>query len=249
MRRQRTKDATIRYDDTKGVARIYRDYPSVAQKLLVDFLNQNKIQELRSVFLIYPSQPRLIEFIIGRDLENFIRPESAATKKKFTELLPAPTQKRQVGGLLVFCRKTRRFLMQIRRTEQDNPWLAGLWGSTVSQGETAPIAAARAAKDQGGFRVDHRKLLPLWVDENQDHVYHNYLHVVQEEFDPDLNLERVVDYIWVGFDGLQHIDLHPGARKLFQHDPILAKLREEIQKPKNENPPVDYRGIVEDIMN
>jgi len=248
MKRLRTKDATIRYDDIKRVARVYRDYPSVAQKLLVDFLNQNKIQELRSVFLIYPSQPRFIEFIVGKDLENFIRPERTS-KKKFTDLLPPPVRKRQVGGLLVFCRKTRRFLMQIRRTEQDNPWLAGLWGSSVAQGETAPIAAARAALEDGRFRVDHRRLLPLWVDENQDHVYHNYLHVVQEEFDPDLNSEKAVDYIWVGFDGLRHIDLHPGAYKLFQHDPILAKLREEIRKPKNENPPVDYRGIVEDIMN
>lgn len=249
MKRLRTTNATIIYDEVKHVARIHRDYPSVAQRLLVDFLNEHKIQELRSAFIIYPSDPKLIEFITGSDLENFIRPEDASSKKKFIDLLPAPTPKHQVGGLLVFCRKTRRFLMQIRRTQQENPWLAGLWGSTVGQGETAPIAAARAALNQGGFRVDHRKLLPLWLDENQDHIYHNYLHVVQEEFDPDLNLEQVVDYIWVGFDGLGHIDLHPGARKLFRHEPILAKLRDELQKAKNEKPPVDYRGIVEDIMN
>lgn len=153
-----------------------------------------------------------------------------------------PPKKLVAAGVLVFCAKTRRFLLQVRGAKQAEAGKVGFFGGGTEQGETPIQTACREIKEEAGVTVNPSLLTPLSVYENETYVFHSFLLVVREEFSPHLNKESE-SYTWTPASGVDDLDTLPSVKFLFAHD---AKLR-QITAAKSD-PNIDFERVVEDII-
>lgn len=132
------------------------------------------------------------------------------------------------AGCLAFARSTSRFLLMLR---SQNVLESGTWGNcggAVDENETNSMhAAERELREETGYGGD-AELIPLLKFEKGSFVYHNYLAIVEDEFNPRLSWEAD-DSEWCDF-GEWPSPLHFGMKALFSDAASVATMKSLIGK-------------------
>ena len=95
----------------------------------------------------------------------------------------------QGAGVLVYCPSTRRFLLGYRSAYVNEPHTWGLFGGAIDANEDPKEAAMRELEEEIKFQ-GRIKLLNLDVFQKQNFKFHNFLGIVQHEFDAVLDWEN-----------------------------------------------------------
>lgn len=113
------------------------------------------------------------------------------------------------AGVLLFSRKTGRFLFVKRGPNGDQPgtWCTG--GGGVEENETIEQAVRRENQEELGFDGDY-ELIHMDRQASPGFVFHNHMAVIEDEFEPVLNDEHT-EYKWCEPDEIPE-PLHPGLR-------------------------------------
>lgn len=122
---------------------------------------------------------------------------------------------KQGAGSIVLAKKTGRLLFPHRSgaVEQPNTW--GVWGGAIDSEEDPKEAAKRELQEEAGYH-GNITIIPLSVFQKNSFKYHNFLAIVEEEFQPKLNWETQ-DYIWTNLEELPS-PLHFGVEWLLSRD-------------------------------
>lgn len=146
---------------------------------------------------------------------------------------------RQGAGCIMLARDTGRILLPFRaklwnaswgRFEPEQPHTWGTWGGAMDGSD--PAATVRQeVYEEAGYQ-GHLDLIPLFVftAPNGNFRYHNFLAVVDHEFDPELNWETE-SYRWFEF-GDWPSPLHFGLQSLLNDPPSIARIETEVQEIK-----------------
>jgi len=113
------------------------------------------------------------------------------------------------AGVLLFSRKTGRFLFVKRGPNGDEPgtWCTG--GGGVEPDETIEQAVRRENQEELGFDGEY-ELIHMDRQASPGFVFHNHMAVIDDEFEPVLNDEHT-EYRWCEPDQIPE-PLHPGLR-------------------------------------
>jgi len=124
---------------------------------------------------------------------------------------------KQGAGCIFMAKTTGRLLLPLRSMMVLQPGTWGVWGGAIDSGENPAKAVKREATEEVGYRGIIEKLIPLYVyeDKQSGFKYHNFLAIVDDEFDPRLNWETD-KYKWVEYGQWPH-PLHFGLKALIQH--------------------------------
>lgn len=98
---------------------------------------------------------------------------------------------RRGSGCVVYARGTGRFLVGLRSASVLEPGTWGTWGGAVAEGDDPAESAARELAEETGFggRAE-MVLVHVYSDEESGFRYLNYVAVVDDEFEPELNWEN-----------------------------------------------------------
>lgn len=121
------------------------------------------------------------------------------------------------AGILPICTKTKRILVPLRSTYVNEPGTWGVWGGKLEEKEDKnnPLKAAhREFREEAEYR-GKLKLIPSYVYKTDGFEYHNFIGVVPEEFEPELNWETE-KFKWVTLDELKKMKLHFGLKELLE---------------------------------
>lgn len=122
------------------------------------------------------------------------------------------------AGSIVMAKETGRLLLPLRSDEVLEPGTWGTWGGAIDPNEDPQSAARRELQEEAGF-TGELELVPLLVFKATDSGgqvtfrYHNFLAIVDSEFEPKLNWEAA-EFRWVEPAKLPR-PLHPGLQALF----------------------------------
>ena len=137
---------------------------------------------------------------------------------------------KQGAGCIILAKSTKRILLphRSRNVQEPNTW--GVWGGAIDSDEIPKEAAKREVQEEAGY-YGEAEMIPLSVfeKENKDKTvfkYHNFLAIIDEEFEPKLNWETQ-DYKWVDFGDWPQ-PLHFGLQSLLTKD--SQKIKEIIKK-------------------
>jgi len=115
------------------------------------------------------------------------------------------------AGCIFLARDTGRILLQFRSSQVLQPHTWGTWGGAIDAGEDPKDAVRREVEEETGysgkFGITH-----LWTFEKDSFRYHNFLVIVEKEFEPELGWEGD-GFEWVDF-GDWPSPLHFGLKSL-----------------------------------
>lgn len=162
---------------------------------------------------------------------------------KLTKLLfeaETEVKQKQGAGVLLFAEKQKTFLVLKRSNWVPEPGTWGVAGGSLEPGETVMQALQREVAEEVG-PVSFIDLIPAFVWQSPDLVYHNFIGTVDSEFEPDLSInteaEKLhqesenVEYKWVTLDELISIpNKHYGLMALIENSSGL--LERLVAKPK-----------------
>jgi len=121
------------------------------------------------------------------------------------------------SGCVVFARRTGRILIGLRSLEvmEGNTW--GTWGGAIDEGFTPKENAHKELKEETRI-TEEPEMIPVFVFESEagDFRYHNFIAVVENEFQPELNWEHD-GYNWVEA-GHWPLRMHPGLKILVEQE-------------------------------
>lgn len=120
----------------------------------------------------------------------------------------------QGAGAIFYAADTGQFLIVQRSDTGD---CAGQWcglGGGVDDTDTSyEHTVRREAEEEGGFSQDAPcDLHFINSDDQGDFVFHNYLAVVPNEFEPVLNHEHT-DHAWVPYEEFANREMHEGLMR------------------------------------
>jgi len=92
------------------------------------------------------------------------------------------------AGVLIFCKKTQRFLLGLRSPYVDQPNTWGLFGGAIDGKETANQAAIRELHEEIGY-TGEVSLYTLDIYRKGAFTFHNFIGIVPDEFKPRLDKE------------------------------------------------------------
>lgn len=118
------------------------------------------------------------------------------------------------AGVLVYSKKTKRFLLGLRSSEVAEPGTWGVFGGSVKKNETSRIAAKRELQEETGYKGPIAFHF-LYLFEDGEFSFHNYLGVVDDEFEPHEHWEHD-NYVWVEYGNWPE-PLHFGTQALLRH--------------------------------
>lgn len=155
---------------------------------------------------------------------------------------------REAAGALPVACSTGRVLLTLRSQEVLEPGTWGIPGGRMEPNETAEDAAVREMREELGFDGD-MILLPVFVYRETEFVFYNFVALVDDEFEPELDWEND-DAGWFGPAELPE-PLHFGVVRLFEHWPrIQAAMAECGQSPQlTRNGPVHWKEVVHHLDN
>jgi len=122
----------------------------------------------------------------------------------------------QGAGVLPIAEDTGRLLIAHRSTHVNEPGTYGVWGGAIDPGEDPKEAARRELSEEAAYR-GRIKLIPahVYTSPGGDFKYHNFIGIVESEFDPRLDWETQ-GYKWVTYIELLDMRnrLHFGLEEL-----------------------------------
>jgi len=124
---------------------------------------------------------------------------------------------KQGAGSLVVAKKTGRYLLPLRSQHVEQPGTWGVWGGAIDSGEVPVEAARRELTEEAGYRGPI-EMVPLVVFESGTFRYHNFLAVVEDEFEPTLNWETEKAQ-WFALDDFPQ-PLHYGLQYLLENSEV-----------------------------
>lgn len=131
------------------------------------------------------------------------------------------------AGALLVARGTGRVFLVLRSAKVRNPGTWGLPGGAMEKGESPKVAAARELMEETGY-TGPLDLRPAHVFREGDFTYHNFVGLVEGEFEPGLNWESS-DAGWFDLDALPG-PLHFGVVEMLQSSRgIIQAAIEEAQ--------------------
>lgn len=111
------------------------------------------------------------------------------------------------GGAVLYCPKTKRFLIALRSSEVMEPHTWGGFGGKldIDEGinETVEEAVKRELEEETGYGGSI-SLLPGYVFKDKEFEYHNFIGIINNEFIPQLNWEND-DAQWMTFEQLMNL--------------------------------------------
>jgi 8-oxo-dGTP pyrophosphatase MutT (NUDIX family) len=135
------------------------------------------------------------------------------------------------AGVLAYCPDTERFLVSLRSSKVNEPNTWGIIGGKLDAGEDdLKEVATREFVEETSYegKID---LFPLYVfkDEKGTFEYHNFLGIVEKEFEPVLDWETEKTG-WVTLSELKSL-----KRKHFGLEALLKHSGKEIEKIANDS--------------
>jgi len=130
------------------------------------------------------------------------------------------------AGILPIAKDTGRILVAMRSPYVQEPNTYGVWGGAIDSDEKPEKAAEREFDEETGFRGP-MKMIPAYKFKDGSFTYHNFLGIVDSEFNPRLNWETA-SYKWITFEEL--VDLRPkhfGLKLLLKHSGTLIQKHTE----------------------
>lgn len=135
---------------------------------------------------------------------------------------------RQAAGALPVACSTKRVLLTLRSGDVMEPHTWGLPGGKLEPDETPEEAALREMREEIAYDGE-LLLVPSFVYRETDFTFHNFLALVTDEFEPELNWESD-DYGWFELKKLP-TPLHFGVKKLMKVvKPQISDAIRECQK-------------------
>lgn len=128
---------------------------------------------------------------------------------------------RRGAGCILYSRNTGRFLLPLRSGNVLEPYTWGVWGGAVDPGTEVEESVRREVVEETGFQGEV-ELVALcdFHDEDSGFRYHNFIGVIDDEFEVELNWESD-DAQW--FEQGQWPDpLHYGLAYLLENCPEPA---------------------------
>jgi hypothetical protein len=143
------------------------------------------------------------------------------------------------AGIMPLALSTGRILLPFRSryVEQPHTW-GGTWGGAIDSKEDPATAAKREFQEESNY-YGNIKIIPLYVfeDSKSNFKYYNFLGLVPDEFDPQLNWETE-DADWFTLDnlpspihfGLKGILNDPKSQKIIKHYSLSHEITEEFER-------------------
>lgn len=138
------------------------------------------------------------------------------------------------GGILL-ARSTGRLLLAQRSHQVLQPGTWGTIGGAIDPGENPKEAVLREVREELGFHATEADLHLCYVfrDARTLFTYHNYIVLVDEEFQPTMNWE-VSEHAWIEF-GQWPAPLHFGVEAWLQDTNGVDMLQAIIQQYREAN--------------
>jgi len=153
------------------------------------------------------------------------------------------------AGCLIVSKATGKILVPFRSSEVQQPHTWGTLGGAIDENEDPVTAVKREVEEEVGYSGKILKIVPLYVFKKKvegggEFHYHNFLVIVENEFEPKLNWET--DYCkWVTIDELDSLEpKHFGLRELLRRS--SDKIKMEIRQKKldeNRGTEVDVKEL------
>jgi 8-oxo-dGTP pyrophosphatase MutT (NUDIX family) len=143
----------------------------------------------------------------------------------------------RAAGCVFLAKSTGRILLSHRSKHVQEPNTWGTWGGAIDGNELPYTALLREVKEEAGYSGEI-KLIHVWTFEHSSGFrYFNFLAIVPEEFEPELNWETQ-GYEWFEF-GKWPQNLHPGLQSLLKQSKftsLVAKHSRRITSNFNLSP-------------
>jgi len=128
------------------------------------------------------------------------------------------------SGCIVVARSTGRVLIGLRSGDVMEPYTWGTFSGALDAGLTPEQGARKELRQETGY-AGPAEMVPLYLFEAPGGTFRfqNFLAVVEDEYEPELNWENE-DARWFDLDALPE-DLHYGLEALLDHGPSMEVLR------------------------
>lgn len=136
---------------------------------------------------------------------------------------------KQGAGCLFLAKATSRFLISHRSLRVEQPSTGGTWGGALDDGETPKQGCIREVREEARYKGKF-SLIPMFVFTSGSFKYHNFLAIIDEEFDPKLDWETQ-GYRWVDF-GKWPKPMHTGLQALLKDSKSLYVMKSYAQEFK-----------------
>lgn len=117
-------------------------------------------------------------------------------------------------GCLLYDVNKDMVVLQQRSSTSSYPLTWGLWGGKIETNETPVEALRRELSEEIGFvpNMEMVKPIDVFVSEDGNFVYYSYLVMVQDLPKITINARETNDSVWLPFDSVLKIDLHPHTK-------------------------------------
>ena len=127
------------------------------------------------------------------------------------------------AGCVLMAKSTGRMCLPLRSRMVEQPGTYGVWGGAINPGDNPKTAALRELEEETGCK-QRVELTPMYVFRSPTgFVYHNFLAVVEDEFQPHLNWETD-KAVWCALNNLPH-PLHFGLKAVLADPASMSKIR------------------------
>jgi len=131
------------------------------------------------------------------------------------------------AGILVYCKSTKRFLLDLRSEEVNEPNTIGIFGGKIESDDNEKSTAKREFIEETGF-VGDIDIYDAYIFYADGFVYYNFVGVIDHEFEPDLSWESK-DYLWLNYEELLEIEpKHPGLKLLLDDNDSISIIKNNI---------------------
>jgi len=134
----------------------------------------------------------------------------------------------EASGVIPFCIETKRFLISLRSTEvmdSNGVNYYGIFGGKNDDDDSSPEDVCIRELEEETKYNGNIKLIPLFIFKDKKFKYYNFLGLVPNEFEPNLNWENE-DAKWVTFDEMMNIKpKHFGLQGLLNDSKSLSIMK------------------------